>query len=140
MDETTRVAQGPQPTRDGSGITAQASPPLASVGADPLARAEVTPAVIADAITKMMSGTGAASPQVAADAGGPAAAVATGCIGVLLVNLGTPERADAKAVRAYLKEFLSDRRVIEEDTLLWRFVFNAVILPLRPRIKARDYL
>jgi ferrochelatase len=60
-------------------------------------------------------------------------------IGVLLVNLGTPDAPTAVAVRAYLKEFLSDKRVIEQDTLLWKLVLNGIILPLRPRIKARDY-
>ena len=52
-------------------------------------------------------------------------------IGVLLVNLGTPDAAEPKAVRRYLKEFLSDPRVIEKDTLLWKFVLNGIILPLR---------
>src|SRR5580704_3085811 len=60
-------------------------------------------------------------------------------IGVLLVNLGTPDAPEPKAVRRYLKEFLSDRRVIEKDTLLWKFVLNGIILPLRSRRKARDY-
>jgi protoporphyrin/coproporphyrin ferrochelatase len=60
-------------------------------------------------------------------------------IGVLLVNLGTPDAAEPKAVRRYLKEFLSDRRVIENDTLLWKFVLNGIILPLRSRRRARDY-
>ena len=60
-------------------------------------------------------------------------------IGVLLVNLGTPDAAEPKAVRRYLKEFLSDRRVIENDTLLWKFVLNGIILPLRSRSRARDY-
>ena len=55
----------------------------------------------------------------------------TSGIGVLLVNLGTPDAAEPKAVRRYLKEFLSDRRVIEKDTLLWKFVLNGIILPLR---------
>ena len=63
----------------------------------------------------------------------------TSGIGVLLVNLGTPDAAEAKAVRRYLKEFLSDPRVIENDTLLWKFVLNGIILPLRSRVKARDY-
>jgi ferrochelatase len=141
MDDTPRFAQGHGPTAASGGPRiAQAGPPLASVEAVPVAPTESTPAVIADAITRMMGPTGGGAPRPFAGSGdGPAAAVASGCVGVLLVNLGTPERADAKAVRAYLKEFLSDRRVIEEDSLLWRFVFNAVILPLRPRIKARDY-
>ena len=60
-------------------------------------------------------------------------------VGVLLVNLGTPDAADAAAVRRYLREFLNDRRVIENDTLAWKFVLNAVILPLRPRTRALDY-
>jgi len=60
-------------------------------------------------------------------------------IGVLLVNLGTPDAADAPAVRRYLKEFLSDPRVIEDQGLVWRLVLNGVILPIRPRRKARDY-
>jgi protoporphyrin/coproporphyrin ferrochelatase len=60
-------------------------------------------------------------------------------IGVLLVNLGTPDAADAPAVRRYLKEFLSDPRVIENQGLVWKAVLNGIILPIRPRIKARDY-
>jgi len=60
-------------------------------------------------------------------------------IGVLLVNLGTPQAADAKAVRAYLKEFLTDRRVIERDSLFWKLALNGVILPIRSRRRARDY-
>src|SRR6516164_4888851 len=60
-------------------------------------------------------------------------------VGVLLINLGTPDATDAASVRHYLREFLNDRRVIEENTLLWRLVLNAVILPLRPRSRGRDY-
>ncbi len=60
-------------------------------------------------------------------------------IGVLLVNLGTPDAADAPAIRRYLKEFLTDRRVIEKDTVLWRAVLNGIILPIRSRRKVRDY-
>ena len=60
-------------------------------------------------------------------------------IGVLLVNLGTPEAPDAPAVRRYLKEFLTDPRVIEDQGALWQLVLNSVILPIRPRRKARDY-
>src|SRR5258708_34602901 len=60
-------------------------------------------------------------------------------IGVLLVNLGTPDSADAKGVRVYLKEFLSDPRVIEDQGLLWKLALNGVILRIRPRRKARDY-
>jgi protoporphyrin/coproporphyrin ferrochelatase len=60
-------------------------------------------------------------------------------IGVLLVNLGTPDGADAASVRRYLREFLSDRRVIENQGPIWKLVLNGVILPIRPRRKARDY-
>ncbi len=60
-------------------------------------------------------------------------------IGVLLVNLGTPDAADAPAVRHYLKEFLTDRRVIENDSWTWKVLLNGLILPLRSRRKARDY-
>jgi ferrochelatase len=60
-------------------------------------------------------------------------------VGVLLVNLGTPDSADAKGVRIYLKEFLSDPRVIENQGLLWKLALNGIILRTRPRRKARDY-
>src|SRR5215470_566331 len=65
--------------------------------------------------------------------------IKSGSVGVLLVNLGTPDATDAASVRRYLREFLHDRRVIEEDTLLWKFVLNAIILQRRPRAKGRDY-
>jgi protoporphyrin/coproporphyrin ferrochelatase len=74
------------------------------------------------------------------DAAAPvAAAPVEHGIGVLLVNLGTPEAAERKAIRRYLKEFLSDRRVIERDSLLWKLVLHGIILPLRSRWRARDY-
>lgn len=60
-------------------------------------------------------------------------------VGVLLVNLGTPDRADETSVRVYLKEFLSDPRVIERQGLVWKVVLNGIILRRRPRAKARDY-
>jgi ferrochelatase len=68
-----------------------------------------------------------------------ASAITAGRIGVLLVNLGTPEAPTASAVRTYLREFLSDARVVEDQGLLWKLVLNGIILPLRPRRKARDY-
>jgi protoporphyrin/coproporphyrin ferrochelatase len=67
------------------------------------------------------------------------AAPAAQRVGVLLVNLGTPDTADAAGVRVYLKEFLSDPRVIENQGLIWRFVLNGIILRKRPRTKALDY-
>jgi protoporphyrin/coproporphyrin ferrochelatase len=69
-----------------------------------------------------------------------AAGVGPERIGVLLVNLGTPDSADAKGVRVYLKEFLSDPRVIEDQGLKWKLVLNGIILRIRPARKARDYL
>jgi protoporphyrin/coproporphyrin ferrochelatase len=62
-----------------------------------------------------------------------------GRVGVLLVNLGTPDTANAAGVRVYLKEFLSDPRVIENQGLLWKLILNGVILRIRPGRKARDY-
>ena len=65
---------------------------------------------------------------------------AAGGIGVLLVNLGTPDATDAESVRRYLKEFLADTRVIEETRAsLWKIVLNGIILRVRPRRKGRDY-
>ena len=64
---------------------------------------------------------------------------ATSGIGVLIVNLGTPDAPTPVAVRRYLKEFLTDRRVVEKNSLHWRAFLNAVILPLRSRRRARDY-
>jgi protoporphyrin/coproporphyrin ferrochelatase len=60
-------------------------------------------------------------------------------VGVLLVNLGTPDTADTRGVRVYLKEFLSDPRVIEDQGLVWKLVLNCIILRTRPARKARDY-
>ena len=69
----------------------------------------------------------------------PAAQPAQPRVGVLLVNLGTPDTADAPGVRVYLKEFLSDARVIEDQGLVWQFVLNGIIVRSRPRTKALDY-
>src|ERR1700726_647719 len=69
----------------------------------------------------------------------PAADLSSERVGVLLVNLGTPDTADAKGVRVYLKEFLSDPRVIEDQGLLWKLLLNGIILRVRPGRKARDY-
>jgi ferrochelatase len=62
-----------------------------------------------------------------------------GRLGILLVNLGTPDATDPASVRRYLREFLSDPRVIENQGLMWKFVLHAIILPRRPRAKGRDY-
>ena len=70
----------------------------------------------------------------------PAADARPERVGVLLVNLGTPDTADANGVRVYLKEFLSDPRVIEDQGLVWKLILNGIILRTRPATKARDYL
>jgi ferrochelatase len=70
-------------------------------------------------------------------AGHPAARA--GRIGVLLVNLGTPDATDYKSMRRYLKEFLSDRRVIEVNRVVWWLILNLIILTFRPGRKGRDY-
>jgi ferrochelatase len=62
-----------------------------------------------------------------------------GKVGVLLVNLGTPDGTGYWPMRRYLKEFLSDRRVIETNRLLWWFILNFVILIFRPGRKGKDY-
>lgn len=66
-------------------------------------------------------------------------AVATGRIGVLLVNLGTPEAPTYWPMRRYLKEFLSDRRVIEVNPALWWPILNLVILSIRPSRSGAKY-
>lgn len=58
---------------------------------------------------------------------------------VVLVNLGTPDAPTTAAVRRYLKQFLSDPRVVEAPRLIWFWVLRLIILPLRPRRVARLY-
>jgi protoporphyrin/coproporphyrin ferrochelatase len=65
--------------------------------------------------------------------------VKTGKIGVLLLNLGTPDGTDYWSMRRYLKEFLSDHRVIEVPRLLWWPLLNLIILTVRPGRKGKDY-
>jgi ferrochelatase len=60
-------------------------------------------------------------------------------VGVLLVNLGTPDATDYWSMRRYLKEFLSDTRVIEENRTKWWLVLNLIVLSVRPGRKGRDY-
>ncbi len=63
----------------------------------------------------------------------------TGKIGVLLINLGTPEGTTYWPMRRYLKEFLSDRRVIEVNRALWWVLLNGVILTIRPSKSGHAY-
>jgi protoporphyrin/coproporphyrin ferrochelatase len=66
-------------------------------------------------------------------------AIAAPRIGVLLVNLGTPDAPETGAVRRYLQEFLSDRRVVEISPLLWQPILRGVILNVRPKKSAAAY-
>ncbi len=65
--------------------------------------------------------------------------VATPRIGVLLVNLGTPEAPTGPAVKRYLKQFLSDRRVVEIPALIWQPILRGIILNTRPKKSAKAY-
>ena len=62
-----------------------------------------------------------------------------GKTGVLIINLGTPDSTGWFDIRKYLKEFLSDRRVIEVNPILWQFILNIFILNLRPSKTAKAY-
>jgi protoporphyrin/coproporphyrin ferrochelatase len=116
----------------GSADMAAEQPPLQPAAAGEAVAPPVVPAAApppaSRAVTQPVTNTGA----------GHESAPATG-IGVLLVNLGTPDAPTPAVVRRYLKQFLTDPRVIEKDSLLWKTVLNGVILPLRSRRKARDY-
>lgn len=65
--------------------------------------------------------------------------VGSGGVGVLLVNLGTPEAPEAGAVKRYLAEFLSDPRVVEIPKLVWQPILRGIILNTRPRKSAHAY-
>ncbi|HXW39695.1 MAG TPA: ferrochelatase [Xanthobacteraceae bacterium] len=118
------------------------TPPLTGTDAAPAAEAEAPAMAPADSLLdhelaavladKLGAQAHASEPK-------PEAAPAGSTVGVLVVNLGTPDAAESTAVRRYLKEFLTDPRVIERTDLLWRITLNGVILPLRSRRKARDY-
>jgi ferrochelatase len=63
----------------------------------------------------------------------------SGTTGILLVNLGTPEAPTTPAVRRFLKQFLSDPRVVEYPRLLWWLILNGIILRIRPSRSAKAY-
>jgi protoporphyrin/coproporphyrin ferrochelatase len=65
--------------------------------------------------------------------------VRAGRVGVLLMNLGTPEGTTYWPMRRYLKEFLEDKRVIETNRFVWWMILNLIILTIRPTKKGRDY-
>lgn len=60
-------------------------------------------------------------------------------IGVLVTNLGTPQAPTKQALKVYLREFLSDPRVVEIPRLLWWLILNGVILNIRPKRSAAAY-
>ena len=62
--------------------------------------------------------------------------VRLGRVGVLLVNLGTPDGTDVPSIRRYLREFLSDRRVVELHPLIWQPILHAFVLTFRPKKSA----
>jgi ferrochelatase len=64
---------------------------------------------------------------------------ARGRVGVLLINLGTPDAPTAPAVRRYLAEFLSDRRVVEIPAIAWQPILRGIILNVRPKKSAHAY-
>ena len=59
--------------------------------------------------------------------------------GVIITNLGTPDAPETSALKRYLREFLSDPRVVEVPRLIWWFILNFVIVPLRSRSSAKNY-
>jgi ferrochelatase len=82
------------------------------------------------------SGTFASQPE---PEGSARASARAGKIGVLLINLGTPDDTSYWPMRRYLKEFLSDRRVIETNRVLWWLILNGVILVKRPTASGAKY-
>ena len=60
-------------------------------------------------------------------------------VGVLLINLGTPDAPEERAVRRYLAEFLSDRRVVEIHPIAWKPILHGIILRTRPKKSAEAY-
>ena len=60
-------------------------------------------------------------------------------IGILLINLGTPDAPDAPSVRRYLKQFLSDKRVVEIPQIIWQPILRGAILTTRPKKSAHAY-
>lgn len=65
--------------------------------------------------------------------------VSSGKIGVLLINLGTPDGPDPASVRRYLKQFLSDTRVVEIPPIVWQLILRGVILNTRPQKSSKAY-
>ena len=66
-------------------------------------------------------------------------AIPDGKVAVLLINLGTPDSPEPAAVRRYLRQFLSDRRVVEIPPILWQPVLRGIILTTRPKKSSHAY-
>ncbi len=122
------------------------APPIYTDGA--LAREEAPPVEAGDKEVSPDGGAAAAADTASTVSRSPASDSTTGDtairpsitgIGVLIVNLGTPDAPTPAAVRRYLKEFLTDPRVIEKDSIFWKLLLNTLILSLRSRRRARDY-
>jgi protoporphyrin/coproporphyrin ferrochelatase len=105
------------------------------IAAGAVTASQPSPSIAPSLAGKPAADAGTEAGRSAADEVAPAVSQ----IGVLLVNLGTPDEPTPAAIRRYLKEFLTDRRVIENESFLWKFVLNCIILPLRSRRKAHDY-
>lgn len=60
-------------------------------------------------------------------------------IGILITNIGSPDAAAPSALRKYIKEFLSDRRIIDWPRWLWLPILNGIVLNVRPKRSARLY-
>ena len=60
-------------------------------------------------------------------------------VGILITNLGTPDNPDPKSLKKYLKQFLSDKRVVDYNRLLWWLILNLIILNVRPKKSAKLY-
>ena len=65
--------------------------------------------------------------------------VKSGGVGLLVVNLGTPDSPEPRDVKRYLKEFLSDPRVIEIPAVIWQVILRGIILNTRPKKSAKAY-
>jgi ferrochelatase len=132
------AAETPAPTAEAPAAAAAETPVVAT---EAPAAADTVAAVPEDIVPAQAEAKASTAAPVVPVTAAPAqtSPATTGKIGVLLVNLGTPDAPDAAAVRRYLKEFLTDPRVIENQGPLWNLLLNGIILPIRSRRRARDY-
>ena len=118
-------------------IVANLAPGHAAAAASPHVQDSAAVAAAPVAAPAFREAVAAARPAEAKPVRAPPAEVKP--VGVLLVNLGTPDAPEPAAVRRYLKEFLTDPRVIEKNSVFWKVLLNGLILPIRSRRRARDY-